>query len=133
MKRTNKVFLLLVVSLLISFSVAVVVPQEVEAATTKEAAILAARNAIAALPSFFDLTPADRAAVVEARRLVEVAKALGATDYDICALFARLEAAESAVGARPPATPPTGGSPYSIPAGLLLASMGAMALKKRKN
>ncbi|HSW36711.1 MAG TPA: cohesin domain-containing protein [Candidatus Limnocylindrales bacterium] len=111
-------------------------------AAAKTAAINAAINAIAALPTVDSLTLDNKPAVVAARALVTLAKTdHGAVDADITNL-SRLVASENRIreleGQQPPApppttpTPPTGGLQYQWLAGLLAMGSGALVYVKRK-
>ena len=139
MKKTNKISLVIVVLLLVSFTVVALTAQTAGATTEKERAIEEVRNAIRALPDRKDLTAADKPAVEEALRLAhEVMTRYDLTEYDICVLSAKLAAAASKVGARvddvDETLPRTGGTMPLIPAGLFSVFTGValLATTRRK-
>jgi len=105
--------------------------QAVKEQTAKRKAVMDARAAIDALPPPLMITEADRAAVQEARRLVDRAiEVYGATRGDICRRVDRLEDAEERIDEP---TPPTGG--FAIPGlfGALLTGTGLLfTFKLRK-
>lgn len=106
---------------------------DAEAMILKLEAVKAADDAILALPSVDSLKLDDKAAVVAARALVTKAKTdHGAVDADFTYL-ARLVAAENRIkeleGLQP--TPPTGGTPYAMFAGMVILFSGIVALIRR--
>ncbi len=97
-------------------------------------AIRAAEDAIDALPEVDKLKLDDKSKVVEARRLVDLAKSqYGAVDSDFRNL-SKLIAAENRIkeleGQKP--TPPTGGASIYLMGGVLLLVIGAVILKRRQ-
>jgi hypothetical protein len=107
---------------------------DAEAMILKLEAVKAADDAILALPSVDSLKLDDKPAVVAARALVTKAKTdNGAVDADFTYL-ARLTAAENRIkeleGLQP--TPPTGGMPYGLFAGMAILLSGIVALIRRR-
>ncbi len=107
---------------------------DAEAMILKLEAVKAADDAILALPSVDSLKLDDKPAVVAARALVTKAKTdHGAVDADFTYL-ASLTAAENRIkqleGLQP--TPPTGGIPYVLFAGVVILFSGIVALIRRK-
>jgi hypothetical protein len=132
----SKVSLILIVILVVALAIALF-PLSASAAghTAEEAAIERVREAIRALPEASTITGDYRAAVIEARRLMDATMAqYGLTEYDICILSAKLAVIEARLGTRTPAAPvelpPTGGSAL-IPLGLAAMLAGAAILKPR--
>ncbi len=106
---------------------------DAEAMILKLEAVKAADDAILALPSVDSLKLDDKPAVVAARALVTKAKTdHGAVDADFTYL-ARLTAAENRIkeleGLQP--TPPTGGMPYVLFAGVVILLSGIVAMIRR--
>ncbi|HSW36710.1 MAG TPA: hypothetical protein VLH18_08935 [Candidatus Limnocylindrales bacterium] len=110
-------------------------------------AIHFAKEAVRALPPREELTPADRPAVVEARRLVNIAiEEHGVTPFELCWPYDALIDAEDQMDEFEPEpepapvpevrqpTPPTGGLSGLLPAGSLLLFSGTVTLifKQRK-
>jgi len=136
MRKCAKLNLMITVFLITMLVFALVVSAGAEAATAKDRALEEVRAAIKALPPHDKLTEADRPAVLEARRLADrVMAQYGLSEYDICALAARLAAAESAVGLgfKALALPPTGGGMAVAPfASLVVLSGLAMLVVERR-
>ncbi len=120
---------------------------EAEAKVNMLLAAKDAQDAIRALPPLEEITGADRAAVEEARRLVNIAvDEHNATRFNICWYLDTLEEAEEIIGEEvepeptpspekpddDQPTPPTGGIASSIAAGLLLAGFGFLFIRNRK-
>jgi len=115
---------------------------EAEKKAEKLSAILAARNAIDEIEKYPVYSNEYKAAVKEARRLVEIAvEEYGATDFELCYRRLLLEEAEDKIAREPqpePApvddqkpTPPTGSFPVGAIAGLLLSGSGIICIRKR--
>jgi hypothetical protein len=120
---------------------------EAENIVLKLLAVRAAQDAIDALPPISLITEEDRAAVEEARRLVDIAMVVhGATRFDICwrldlliDIEDKFDDVEPEPEPTPPPkpddripTPPTGGMPGLIAMGLLLSGAGMLFVKQRK-
>ncbi|MDW7739727.1 MAG: hypothetical protein SCJ97_06685 [Bacillota bacterium] len=121
---------------------------EAEHKVSKLLAIKAAQNAIAALPPLSEITEEHRAAVAEARALVDIAMVeYGATRFDICWFLDALQDAEDKLGEEPEPTPtptpkpkpddrvptpPTGGLYGAFAIGVMLAVSGFMFTRRRK-
>ncbi len=111
---------------------------EVKEQTAKRKAIQDARDAIDAMPPPFTVTEEDRAAVEEARRLVDYAvEEHGVTLADICKRVDRLEDAEERLDEEPEPepepTPPTGGVSALGLVGALLTGTGLLFAIKTRN
>ncbi len=138
MKKCAKLSLMIAVFLVTMLVFALVVSAGAEAATAKDQALEEVRAAIKALPPHDKLTEADRPAVLEARRLADrVMAQYGLSEYDICALAARLAAAESAAGLgfKVLALPRTGGGLAVIPVASLavLSGLALLAINRRRD
>ena len=94
------------------------------------AAIQAARDAIDRIPPTAEITSADRGRITEARRLVDIAMALGASEFDICWRYDTLVAAEKAANIGKvlsgTALPATGAINVASIIGTLLTGTGAL-------
>jgi hypothetical protein len=103
------------------------------------AAILTARDAIDKIPPTAEITSADRGKITEARRLVNIAMSLGASQFDICWRYDTLVAAEKAANLSNvlsgTALPATGAFSVASLIGTLLAGTGALisvSLRKKR-
>jgi len=103
---------------------------EAEKQAEKLLAIQASRNAIDKIANYPILSNQYKAAVKEARRLVDIAvEKYGATNFELCYRRILLEEAEFMI-ARGIATPVTGGSPVGVILGLMFFGAGIILYRK---
>ncbi len=129
---------------------------EAEKKVLRFLAIKVAQDAIDLIPPKSLITEADRATIEEARRLTDIAMyEHGASAFDICWRYEKLNNAEDEIGdepvptpdpepepepkpepkpepePKPIPTPPTGGVLFSALAGMALCTTGALFLRRR--
>ena len=132
-KRIN-ILKLFVCIVSVFFVLGMVAPGQAAASAEEERALDELREAIEALPDRDNVTEADKPAIKEAIRMRDQAMAdYGITEYDICALSAKLGGLEGKVDVdEVDALPPTGGVSTSVMIGLLSLFGGIGLLRPRR-
>ncbi len=138
MRKVRGIYLVIALALVALIVLGVMAPQPAEASTEKERELEEVRAAIRALPAVHLLTEEDRPAVLEAKRLAEnwLSKYNGRL-IDLCVLSGKLSESLERLGISdiqdaPVALPPTGGSLFLAPLGLLALLAGVGILIPRK-